>query len=117
MVQTVAIVSISFLNAIENLVMNHTYTVRCSDCGSLAIRSHLINVLGANNHSSKSHAIKTECPSCDYLLIICSASGNVIDAHSSTASIIARKQSIRNSDLAICIRTKAMMPWSTTMSA
>ena len=115
--QTVAIVSISFINAIENLVMNHTYAVRCSDCGSLALRSHLTSPSGVANRSSEIQTIKTECPSCDYLLVTCFASGNVIDAHSSTTSVIARKQSLQNSDPAICIRTKSIMPWSAKISA
>ncbi len=97
--RTVAIVSISFVNAIENLVMNHTYTVRCSDCGSLALRSHLISAVEGTNSCPESQTIKTECPSCDYLLITCSANGNVIDAHSSNTSVIARKVIVRKQNL------------------
>ena len=106
-----------YINAIENLVMNHTYAVRCSDCGSLALRSHSISSSRITDHCSESQTTKTECPSCDYLLITCSVSGNVIDAHSATASVIARKQNLKNSDPAICIRTKSMMPRSAKISA
>lgn len=91
--------------------MDHTYTVRCPDCGSSALRSHLTSTLGVTNGHSNSQTIKTECPSCDYLLITCPASGNVIDTHSSTASVIARTRSTKDSDSLVCIRKKPRMPW------
>ena len=78
--------------------MERTYTVRCSDCGSLALRTHLINY--PNNPRTK-----TECPSCDYLLIICSDSGKVIDSHSSTASIVPRKTQPKSFPIPFAIST------------
>jgi len=97
--------------------MNHTYNVRCPDCGGLALRSHLINTVKCVNSCPENQTIKTECPSCDYLLIICSANGNVIDAHSSSTSVIARKQNIKNSPPAISIRKKTVTPWPVKITA
>ena len=78
--------------AIEKLIMNQTYTVRCSDCGSLALRTHLIDAVQKSMNLLQPRIIKTECPSCDYLLVTYSANGNVnvIDAHTSYTSVISR---------------------------
>lgn len=97
--------------------MNQTYTVRCSDCGSLALRTHLMSRIKGANSCPENQTIKTECPSCDYLLVTCSANGKVIDAHSSTASVIARKQNVNNSSPAISTPIKPVMSWSTRLSA
>ena len=80
----------------EQKFMKQTYTVRCSDCGSLALRTHLVNY-------PHSPTTKTECPSCDYLLITCSNSGRVIDTHSSIASIVTRKTQPQHFPIAIAV--------------
>lgn len=98
--------------------MNQTYTVRCSDCGCLALRTRLTDAVNKSSNCFGNQIIKTECPSCDYLLITCSANGNVIDAHSSTTSVIARKQNLETSPSAIPIAIEPRVkPWSTKLSA
>ena len=91
--------------------MNQTYTVRCSDCGSLALRTLLIDTVNKFNscRCPGNQTVKTECPNCDYLLIICSANGKVVDAHSSSTSVIARKQNHNNSPPAISVTVRPIM--------
>ena len=92
--------------------MNQTYTVRCSDCGSLALRTHSISNLEEAHSCPGSQTIKTECPSCDYLLVTCSVNGKVIDAHSSTTSVIARQPNISKFPPAISIPIRPVTPLS-----
>ncbi|WP_204150549.1 replication restart DNA helicase PriA [Leptolyngbya sp. CCY15150] len=47
--------------------------IRCPNCGSLAERFH---VLG-----SQTLQVQTQCASCDYLMITCSQTGNVVEAY------------------------------------
>lgn len=46
-------------------------TVRCPNCGSHAERHYLFN----------SQLIRTQCDSCDYLMITCSRTGRVVEAY------------------------------------
>lgn len=52
-------------------------TVRCPTCGSLAERSFLRNNIASNGECS----IQTACPSCDYLMVITSLTGKVLEAY------------------------------------
>jgi ribosomal protein S27AE len=45
--------------------------VRCPNCGSFAERHHLL----------EHHLTRTACPRCDYLLISCSRTGNVVESY------------------------------------
>ena len=46
--------------------------IRCPNCGSdAAVRHHLLS----------NHLTRTECPSCDYLMVMCSHTGKVIEAY------------------------------------
>lgn len=51
--------------------MNSVQTVTCPNCGSPAERHHL--------HSSK--LTRTQCPTCDYLMVTCATTGKVIEAY------------------------------------
>ncbi|MBE9179416.1 replication restart DNA helicase PriA [Oculatella sp. LEGE 06141] len=46
-------------------------TIRCPNCGCLAERHYLLN----------QQTIQTQCPSCDYLMVTCSRTGNVVEAY------------------------------------
>ncbi|MCC0176277.1 hypothetical protein I4641_04715 [Waterburya agarophytonicola K14] len=96
--------------------MNRTYTVRCPDCGHLAIRSHLKRRVEPKSEGAIDETMATECPSCDYLLVTCSVSGKVLDAHSSTTSVIARKQPIDDHP-SISPRVGSAISWSIRRSA
>jgi len=45
--------------------------VHCPNCGSRAERHHF----------ESEHLVRTQCPSCDYLMITCSCTGKVIEAY------------------------------------
>ena len=45
--------------------------IRCPNCGSHAERHHF----------SIDRQTKTQCPTCDYLMITCSQTGKVIEAY------------------------------------
>jgi len=52
--------------------MNYaSHIVNCPNCGGYAAR-HFLHTEGL---------IRTQCPHCDYLMITCSHTGNVIEAH------------------------------------
>jgi predicted RNA-binding Zn-ribbon protein involved in translation (DUF1610 family) len=51
--------------------MQTRQAIRCPNCGSVAERDYLF----------KNHATRTQCPTCDYLMITCSRTGNVIEAY------------------------------------
>lgn len=46
-------------------------TVRCPNCGSFAERHYL----------SETQLVRTQCSTCDYLMITCSSTGRVIEAY------------------------------------
>jgi predicted RNA-binding Zn-ribbon protein involved in translation (DUF1610 family) len=45
--------------------------VHCPNCGSLAERQYI----------ASSKVVRTQCPSCDYLMILCSRTNKVIEAY------------------------------------
>ncbi|NMG57683.1 hypothetical protein E1H12_03860 [Geitlerinema sp. P-1104] len=47
-------------------------TIRCPNCGRPGERHHLAH----------SRLVRTECHHCDYLMITCGETGNVIEAYS-----------------------------------
>ena len=51
--------------------MQTIQAVRCPNCGSFAEREYL----------SSHQLIRTQCPSCDYLMILCSETNRVIEAY------------------------------------
>jgi DNA-directed RNA polymerase subunit RPC12/RpoP len=51
--------------------MQTIQAVRCPNCGSPAERHYL----------ATSQQTQTQCPSCDYLMITCSRTGNVVEAY------------------------------------
>jgi endogenous inhibitor of DNA gyrase (YacG/DUF329 family) len=56
---------------LKPLHMNTILAVCCPNCGSRAERHYL----GAE------HLTRTQCPTCDYLMVMCSQTGRVIEAY------------------------------------
>jgi predicted RNA-binding Zn-ribbon protein involved in translation (DUF1610 family) len=52
-------------------MINTIQSVRCPNCGSLAEREYI----------TRSQIVRTQCPSCDYLMILCSRTNKVIEAY------------------------------------
>jgi hypothetical protein len=46
-------------------------SIRCPNCGAIAERHHL----------SYLAQVKTQCESCDYLLVMCTRSGHVLESY------------------------------------
>jgi hypothetical protein len=46
-------------------------SIRCPNCGSIAERHHL----------SYLAQVKTQCDACDYLLVMCTRSGHVLESY------------------------------------
>ena len=57
--------------------MNQIERVRCPNCGSHGERHHLVDQA----------LMRTQCPKCDYFMLICSDSGKVIEAYAPGLSI------------------------------
>lgn len=68
--------------------MDCTYRVPCSNCGRTATRSYFISREPRYARCPKERVIHTECPHCDYLMVMCSLNGRVIEAHDSSTSAI-----------------------------
>ncbi|NJK51199.1 replication restart DNA helicase PriA [Candidatus Gracilibacteria bacterium] len=51
--------------------MNKKQIVRCPNCGNHATRHHFTN----------NQIIETSCPACDYLMVNCSRTGNVLESY------------------------------------
>jgi hypothetical protein len=53
--------------------MQTIQAVCCPNCGSPAERYHIT--------SSQNYLMRTQCPTCDYLMITCALTGKVIEAY------------------------------------
>ncbi len=51
--------------------MRSSQTVRCPNCGSFAERDLL----------SAGQQMRTQCPTCDYLMVTCVQTGRVVEAY------------------------------------
>ncbi|MEB3231801.1 MAG: replication restart DNA helicase PriA [Leptolyngbyaceae bacterium] len=47
------------------------HAIRCPNCGGLGERHYL----------EHTHLTRTQCPSCDYLMVTCARTGNVVEAY------------------------------------
>lgn len=72
--------------------MNRTFEVPCPNCGSSATRSYFTSQEARYSNCPKNQVIQVECTHCDYLMVMCSASGNVIEAHASSTSMLTREE-------------------------
>ena len=97
--------------------MDKPYHVRCPDCGSLAIRTHLSRPQFALDNSIEQHIMQTECPSCDYLMNVGLTTGNLIDVYTTNISAFTRRTT-NNYQMAIADRDKiAIVPRLNELSA
>ncbi len=66
--------------------MDINQTIPCPNCGGKANRRYFISNETIYHRCQGDRIIQTECPECDYLLVMCSLSGSVIEAYSSSTS-------------------------------
>ncbi len=57
--------------------MSHIEKVRCPNCGSVGERHHIL----------ESRVVRTQCAVCDYLLVTCGITGQVIEAYAPGLSV------------------------------
>ncbi|WP_366514281.1 hypothetical protein [Moorena sp. SIO3I6] len=69
--------------------METTQSVRCPNCGNMAQRHYLIGSQASHYACAGDQVTKTECPVCDYLMVMCSVSGNVIEAYAPGRKVMA----------------------------
>lgn len=69
--------------------MQTTQSVRCPNCGNMAQRHYLIGSEVSHYACAGDQVTKTECSVCDYLMVICSVSGNVIEAYAPGRQVMA----------------------------
>ena len=70
----------------QNLVMDLNQAIPCPNCGNVANRRHFTSNKPFYHPCQGDRIIQTECPVCDYLMVMCSLNGRVIEAHSSCTS-------------------------------
>ena len=62
--------------------------ISCPNCGNKAVRRYFTSNEAAHSNCPNKQVIYTECPVCDYLMVMCSLSGSVLEAEfSSTFSL------------------------------
>ena len=68
--------------------MQEQLMVRCPNCGSFAKR-HLLNhqVTATSQKVDSPQVIRTECPHCDYLMMICLKGKEIISVYSPLMSL------------------------------
>ena len=67
--------------------MQSIQKIRCPNCGSE----------GERHYITDSQITRTQCPSCDYLMVTCSETGRVIEAYSPGISY--RRLNLRSTEL------------------
>lgn len=61
--------------------MQTNQKVRCPNCGSDAWRNYFTSDDFSHRICPSNQVIQTECPACDYLMIMCSRNARVIEAY------------------------------------
>jgi hypothetical protein len=61
--------------------MQITQDVRCPNCGSQALRHILSDRLPQTLKCPNHQALQTECPACDYLMVMCTLNGAVVESY------------------------------------
>lgn len=67
----------------KNYVMNTIATIKCfcPNCGGNATRVYFNSPDPRYHRCASDQVIQTECPSCDYLMVMCARNGIVIEAY------------------------------------
>ncbi|MEO1693272.1 MAG: replication restart DNA helicase PriA [Cyanobacteria bacterium J06631_6] len=74
--------------------MNRTFEVSCPNCGGSATRSYFTSQESRYSNCPRNQVIQVECADCDYLMVMCSVSGNVVEAYDSATFRPTRRSGI-----------------------
>lgn len=61
--------------------MQTSHVIYCPNCGSRAERHYFTSLQSAYLKCLGNQVTQTECPACDYLTVICSLNGSVVEAY------------------------------------
>ena len=64
----------------QNLVMDINHAIPCPNCGNVANHRHFTSNDSIYHPCQGDRIIQTECPICDYLMIMSSLNGRVIES-------------------------------------
>lgn len=90
--------------------MQVTQEVRCPNCGCQALRHILSDRLPQTLNCPNHQALQTECPACDYLMVMCTLNGAVVEGYA--PGIAATASSKGNESPTFPPRSE---PWSPTI--
>jgi hypothetical protein len=68
-------------------MMQTEQIVRCPTCGSPAERHYFTSSDPTYAKCLHHQVTQTECPVCDYLMVMCSLTGNVIESYAPSQSV------------------------------
>ena len=71
--------------------------ISCPNCGSKAMRRYFTSNETAHSNCPNKQVVYTECPICDYLMVMCSLSGNVLEAEFSSTFSVNRNSNLEYS--------------------
>lgn len=69
-------------------MINSIQKISCPNCGSKASRTHFTSNNAAYRSCPNKQVIQTECPVCDYLMVMCSLNGSVLEAEFPGTSLV-----------------------------
>ena len=75
-------------------IVNRTFGVPCPNCGNTATRAYFTSQEAKYHNCPQNQVIQVECPYCDYLMVMCAFSGNVVEAHASSTSLLTNKRNL-----------------------
>ena len=79
--------------------MHRTQIIRCPNCGSLADRQFSNDEQSAHSQRLSGKIIRTECRVCDYLMVMRSLDGSVVEAYAPGISPARSQLFVFNSSL------------------
>lgn len=89
--------------------MQANQRVRCPNCGSDAWRSYFTSDDFNHRICPSNQVIQTECPACDYLMIMCSRNAKVIEAYA-PGIIFSQENKSLNSPQSLAIPVPINLP-------
>lgn len=75
--------------------MQTTQTIRCPNCGSQAERRYFTGEEAIYRTCPNSQIAQTECPVCDYLMVMCSRNASIVEVHAPGISISSHARKLK----------------------
>ncbi len=75
--------------------MNIVQKISCPNCGNKAVRRYFTSNEAVYSNCPNKQVIYTECPICDYLMVMCSLNGSVLEAEFSSTFVVNQNSDIK----------------------